>query len=74
MKFNEILEYERANKNINKKNMALQIGVLPDTYRKYEKGIRQPDFDTLCSIADILNVSTDYLLGRVVKANKNALR
>ena len=31
---------------------------------RYESDDRKPDYDTLQSIADYLNVSTDYLLGR----------
>lgn len=33
----------------------------------YEKGAREPDFETLELIADYFNVDTDYLLGRTVK-------
>lgn len=29
----------------------------------YEKGIRMPSYDILVHIAEIFNVSTDYLLG-----------
>lgn len=68
MNFNETLTKERVKKNINKKDMAIQIGVLPDTYRKYEKGIREPDFETLIKIANVLQTSTDYLLGRYTQA------
>lgn len=35
------------------------------TYGSWERGERQPDFDTLIKIADYYHVSTDYLLGRV---------
>ncbi len=33
----------------------------------YEKGAREPDFETLELIADFFNVDTDYLLGRTTK-------
>jgi transcriptional regulator with XRE-family HTH domain len=33
-------------------------------YQKYESGDASPTLDGLVKIADLLNVSTDYLLGR----------
>ena len=33
-------------------------------YQNYELGRGEPSYDKLIEIADILNVSTDYLLGR----------
>lgn len=41
---------------------ALQTGLR--NYRKYESGDAKPTLDGLVQIADILNVSTDYLLCR----------
>lgn len=34
------------------------------TYQKYESGQVFPDYDHLVSLADFLNVPTDFLLGR----------
>lgn len=36
------------------------------TYVNYEKGVREPNSETLIRIADFYNVSTDYLMGRVI--------
>ncbi len=44
--------------------MADAIGVNLHSYRKYESNDRQPSYEILVQIADILDVSTDYLLGR----------
>ena len=41
---------------------ALQTGIR--NYRKYESGDANPTLDGLCMLADVLNVSTDFLLGR----------
>ncbi len=40
----------------------LQIGIR--NYRKYESGDAKPTLEGLVQIADILDVSTDYLLSR----------
>ena len=57
------------------KNLRLQNGYTQDTLAKalkisrtaismYERGNREPDFETLEIIADFFNVDMDYLLGR----------
>lgn len=63
-KLPERLIKERKKRNLNQREFAIQIGLLPDTYRKYEKGVREPDYDTLLKIAEYYQTSTDYLLGR----------
>lgn len=44
--------------------MANYIGLSLNAYQKYEQGAREPSLDTFILIADIFNVSADYLLGR----------
>ncbi|HHY95817.1 MAG TPA: helix-turn-helix transcriptional regulator [Firmicutes bacterium] len=44
--------------------LADRIGTARVTITMYEAGEREPDFDTLTSIAQALGVTTDYLLGR----------
>lgn len=63
-KLNIMLEEERLKRGWDKKQCAKMMGIIPDTYRKYEKGTRQPDLDTLVKMADFYKTSTDYLLGR----------
>ena len=46
------------------KELASLLGVTEGTVSNYENGKRQPDLTMLSRIADILNCSTDYLLGR----------
>lgn len=41
----------------------------PRAYQHYEGGGRRPDYETLVSIADYLDVTTDYLLGRTDEPN-----
>lgn len=40
------------------------IGIPLRSYQKYEGGQVAPDFDRLVSLADLLNVPTDWLLCR----------
>lgn len=64
MEFNELLTSLRESRGLTMKSVAESIGVKPDTYRNYETGRFQPNFDTLSKLADFYGVSTDYLLGR----------
>ncbi len=64
MEFGEIISALRAEKGIYQKELADYLKVSIGTVSNYEQGIHNPDFDTLCSIADFYEVSLDYLLGR----------
>ncbi|GMQ60356.1 hypothetical protein AN1V17_47560 [Vallitalea sediminicola] len=43
---------------------ATKLHIPRGTYAHYEIGKRQPDYGTLSNIADLYNVSIDYLIGR----------
>ena len=43
---------------------ADKIGVARTTYTAYENGTKTPPLETINIIADLFEVSTDYLLGR----------
>lgn len=45
------------------KFVADKLGIRSNTLSGYENGIRSPDPEMLVKIADLYNVSTDYLLG-----------
>lgn len=60
----DILKELRQQHNVTAKTVAEAVGILPDTYRSYETGRREPNLNTLVLIADYFNVTTDYLLGR----------
>lgn len=62
--FSERLNKTRKEKGFTAQQMAdkLQTGIR--NYRKYESGDAKPTLDGLVAIADILEVSTDYLLCR----------
>lgn len=57
-KLNNILE----DMDISQKSFAASLNIAPSTLNGYIKDRRQPDFETLKSIAFVLNVSVDFLL------------
>jgi len=54
----------REKRGIMQKDFAKEIGVAPSTLNQYENCKREADYEKLCRIADYLDVSVDYLLGR----------
>jgi transcriptional regulator with XRE-family HTH domain len=44
--------------------VADHVGVARPTYTAYERGTKQPQLDTVNKLADLFEVSADYLLGR----------
>ncbi len=64
MSFDENLKAIRTKKGITQKSLGTSLGVTPVTVGNWERGIRQPSFSLLLKIADILETSTDALLGR----------
>ena len=62
--FNEILKQLRNRDNLSQAELAQKLGVAKSTIGMYESGKREPDFETLESIADFFNVDMNFLLGR----------
>lgn len=62
--FNKRLRQMRMKRGLTQQNMADNINVALRTYQCYETGTRNPSFELLIQISDLLNTSTDYLLGR----------
>ena len=62
--FGERLNTLRRMQGITARDMADKLDMAERSYRFYESGKRSPSLDTLVKIADILNTSTDLLLGR----------
>lgn len=50
---------------LQKKDLAKEIGVSAVAITKYTKGLTLPSFEVLVSIANYFNVSADYLIGLV---------
>lgn len=62
--FNKRLREMRKKKKFTQQNMADLLQFSLNSYQKYEQAERCPSFDTLVKIADILDVSLDYLFCR----------
>lgn len=58
------LEELRKKKGMTRKDVADHLEIDQSTYGKYELGKRAPDYEILDKLANLFNVSTDYLLGR----------
>ncbi len=54
----------RKESNLTQKQIAELLNISQQSYSDYENEKTQPDFETLIKIADTLNVSIDFLLGR----------
>ena len=62
--FSKIFKQLRNNAKMTQQELATKIGVSRSAIGMYESGEREPDFETLETIADYFNVDMDYLLGR----------
>ena len=60
----ENLKNARKASGKTQKDVAEYLGVGQSTYKNYECGIREPNDDTTVKLAELFNVTTDYLLGR----------
>lgn len=54
----------RLAKGLTQQNIGDIVGVNGNTICQWEKGVREPDFQSLIKLATYFNVSTDYLLDR----------
>ena len=57
----------REKRNITQIRLSTAVDVTQETISAYESGRSMPSADTLVRIANFLNTSTDYLLGRIDK-------
>jgi len=53
----------REEKGLTRVQVAKEFAVSPSTYGKWELGKRKPDSDTMIKLAELYQVSVDYLLG-----------
>ena len=59
------LRAAREKRGLSQGNLAGRGGFQASAISHFETGVRKPSFDNLRRLADALDVTTDYLLGRV---------
>lgn len=64
MGFSEILKKLREEHGYTQEKLANVIHVTKNSVSHYERGINMPELEVLIGIADVFDVSIDYLLGR----------
>lgn len=58
------LQEARKRKHLTQKEVAAYLNMTERSYQHYEGNRRRPTFEVLVMLADYLDVTTDYLLGR----------
>ncbi|HEY2495063.1 MAG TPA: helix-turn-helix transcriptional regulator [Paenibacillus sp.] len=64
MKYGNRIADLREQKGWTQEELATTIGISRAALSHYEKNRRKPDFETLTQLADLFQVSIDYLIGR----------
>lgn len=64
MYFSERLKNLRKTRMIPQKYIAEYLGISVSAYQYYEAGKNEPSIARLIMLADLFNVSIDYLVGR----------
>lgn len=65
--FGERLRFAREMRGLQQKEFAKLLEVDPSFVSLFENGKRKPSLDNLVRLADTLNVSIDWLVGRRVR-------
>lgn len=58
------LKEKREERGMTQCKLAEKVYISQQIIAAYEVGIRKPSLDVLIAIADVLDCTTDYLLGR----------
>ena len=62
--FAETLKMLRERHNLSQRELADELNISKSSVGMYERGIREPNFEMLETIADYFNVDMNYLLGQ----------
>lgn len=63
MEFSERLKNLRKQAHLTQIDVAEKLGISQPAYASWERGAKKPTQDNLVKIAQVLNVSIDYLVG-----------
>lgn len=64
MKYGNRIAELREQKGWTQEQLATYIGITRAALSHYEKNRREPDYETLTQLANLFQVSVDYLIGR----------
>ena len=65
MEFSERLKELRKKVNFTQVEIAEKLGISQPAYASWERGVKKPTQENLVKIAQVLNVSIDYLVGNL---------
>lgn len=63
MEFSERLKTLRKEAGLTQVDVASKLGISQPAYASWERGVKKPTQENLVKIAQVLNVSIDYLVG-----------
>ncbi|MFS9225601.1 helix-turn-helix transcriptional regulator [Streptococcus parasanguinis] len=69
MEFSERLKNLRKQAGFTQVDVANKLGISQQAYASWERGSKKPTQDNLVKIAQILNVSVDYLVGNLYETS-----
>lgn len=58
------IKHVREQRNMTQKECADELNISLRAWQTYEQGVSEPKQELLCKIADMFQISIDYLLGR----------
>lgn len=59
----ERLRFLRKGKHLSQDKLSKKIQISRQSYSAYERNVRTPNYQTLCKLTEIFDVSLDFLLG-----------
>lgn len=71
MELGDVIRSLRQLKRMTQKELADRLAISPSTIGMYEQNRRMPDIDTVSKIANVFDVSVDYLLGTEKSGGNN---
>lgn len=71
MEFSERLKELRKQAHLTQVELAKKLGIVQSSFADWERGKKKPTQENLVKIAQILNVSVDYLVGNSDEENTN---
>lgn len=69
--FSTVFKNLRKDNRLTQAELGKKLGIAPSTVGMYERGQREPDFDTLEKIANCFQVNMNTLLGKEDTVDKN---